>query len=86
MIAGGPRPRICEIGMAGFNACKSAVYQAWRRFDQGSRPYDADRDVVMAEKAGNCSAEEYENTAKARGAKRNLCRGSWSTVWSAELP
>ncbi|PLS22208.1 beta-ketoacyl-ACP synthase II [Neptunicoccus cionae] len=69
MIAGGAEGAICEIGMAGFNACKALSTK--RRDDpkSASRPYDADRDgFVMGEGAGIVVLEEYEH-AKARGAK-----------------
>lgn len=69
MIAGGAESPICEIGVAGFNACK-ALSTAHRDNPQAaSRPYDADRDgFVMGEGAGVLVLEEYEQ-AKARGAK-----------------
>ncbi len=69
MIAGGAESAICEIGIAGFNACKALSTK--RRDDpaHASRPYDADRDgFVMGEGAGIVVLEEYEH-AKARGAK-----------------
>ncbi len=69
MIAGGAEAAICEIGIAGFNACKALSTK--RRDDpaKASRPYDADRDgFVMGEGAGIVVLEEYEH-AKARGAK-----------------
>ncbi|GGA23037.1 beta-ketoacyl-ACP synthase II [Neptunicoccus cionae] len=69
MVAGGAEGAICEIGMAGFNACKALSTK--RRDDpkSASRPYDADRDgFVMGEGAGIVVLEEYEH-AKARGAK-----------------
>jgi len=69
MIAGGGEAAICEIGMAGFNACK-ALSTKWRHDPaRASRPYDVDRDgFVMGEGAGVVVLEEYEH-AKARGAK-----------------
>ena len=69
MIAGGTESPICEIGIAGFNACKALSTS--RRDDpkSASRPYDANRDgFVMGEGAGVVVLEEYEH-AKARGAK-----------------
>ena len=69
MVAGGAEGAICEIGIAGFNACKALSTK--RRDDPAaaSRPYDADRDgFVMGEGAGIVVLEEYEH-AKARGAK-----------------
>ncbi len=69
MVAGGAESPICEIGIAGFNACKAL---STRRADdptKASRPYDADRDgFVMGEGAGVVVLEEYEH-ARARGAK-----------------
>jgi len=68
MLAGGAESPICEIGIAGFNACK-ALSTAYRDDPQrASRPYDADRDgFVMGEGAGVVVLEEYEH-ARARGA------------------
>ncbi|MGR3432299.1 beta-ketoacyl-ACP synthase II [Sagittula sp.] len=69
MLAGGAEGAICEIGIAGFNACKALSTK--RAYDPkaASRPYDADRDgFVMGEGAGVVVLEEYEH-AKARGAK-----------------
>ena len=69
MVAGGAEAPICEIGVAGFNACKAL---STRRADNpaaASRPWDADRDgFVMGEGAGVVVLEEYEH-AKARGAR-----------------
>ena len=69
MIAGGTESPICEIGIAGFNACK-ALSTKWADNPQAaSRPYDANRDgFVMGEGAGIVVLEEYEH-AMARGAK-----------------
>ena len=69
MIAGGAEAAICEIGMAGFNACKALSTKRGDAPTKASRPYDADRDgFVMGEGAGIVVLEEYEH-AKARGAK-----------------
>lgn len=69
MIAGGTESPICEIGIAGFNACKALSTQRSDDPKSASRPYDADRDgFVMGEGAGVVVLEEYEH-AKARGAK-----------------
>lgn len=69
MIAGGAEAAICEIGIAGFNACKALSTQHNDDPKKASRPWDADRDgFVMGEGAGIVVLEEYEH-AKARGAK-----------------
>ncbi len=69
MIAGGAEAAICEIGMAGFNACKALSTKRGDDPQAASRPYDKDRDgFVMGEGAGIVVLEEYEH-AKARGAK-----------------
>ncbi|WP_372612114.1 beta-ketoacyl-ACP synthase II [Aquicoccus sp.] len=68
MIAGGAEAAICEIGIAGFNACKALSTKRSDDPEAASRPYDADRDgFVMGEGAGVVVLEEYEH-AKARGA------------------
>ena len=69
MLAGGAENPICEIGIAGFNACK-ALSSAHREDPKSaSRPYDQNRDgFVMGEGAGVLVLEEYEH-ALARGAK-----------------
>lgn len=69
MIAGGAEATICEIGIAGFNACKALSTKRADEPTKASRPYDADRDgFVMGEGAGMVVLEDYEH-AKARGAK-----------------
>ena len=69
MIAGGAEAAICEIGIAGFNACKALSTKFADDPKAASRPYDRDRDgFVMGEGAGVVVLEEYEH-AKARGAK-----------------
>jgi 3-oxoacyl-[acyl-carrier-protein] synthase II len=69
MVAGGAEAAICEIGIAGFNACKALSTKRGDDPKGASRPYDADRDgFVMGEGAGVVVLEEYEH-AKARGAK-----------------
>ena len=69
MIAGGAEATICEIGIAGFNACKALSTKRTHDPKAASRPYDADRDgFVMGEGAGMVVLEEYEH-AKARDAK-----------------
>ena len=68
MVAGGAEAAICEIGIAGFNACKALSTKRADEPEKASRPYDADRDgFVMGEGAGIVVLEEYEH-AKARGA------------------
>jgi 3-oxoacyl-[acyl-carrier-protein] synthase II len=69
MVAGGAEAAICEIGIAGFNACKALSTKYGDDPKTASRPYDQDRDgFVMGEGAGVVILEEYEH-AKARGAK-----------------
>jgi 3-oxoacyl-[acyl-carrier-protein] synthase II len=69
MVAGGAEAAICEIGIAGFNACKALSTKRGDDPQRASRPYDADRDgFVMGEGAGVVVLEDYEH-AKARGAK-----------------
>ena len=68
MVAGGAEGSICEIGIAGFNACKALSTQYRDNPSVASRPYDRDRDgFVMGEGAGVVVLEEYEH-ARARGA------------------
>ena len=69
MVAGGAEAAICEIGIAGFNACKALSTKRADDPKAASRPYDADRDgFVMGEGAGIVVLEELEH-ARARGAK-----------------
>ena len=69
MVAGGAESAVCRIGMAGFAACRALSTGFNDRPEQGSRPYDKDRDgFVMGEGAGCVVLEEYEH-AKARGAE-----------------
>lgn len=69
MVAGGAEAAICEIGIAGFNACKALSTKRADDPTKASRPYDADRDgFVMGEGAGMVVLEDYDH-AKARGAK-----------------
>ncbi|GAA6197349.1 beta-ketoacyl-ACP synthase II [Pseudophaeobacter sp.] len=69
MIAGGAEAAICEIGIAGFNACKALSTKRADDPKSASRPYDADRDgFVMGEGAGVVVLEDYDH-AVARGAK-----------------
>ncbi len=69
MIAGGAEAAICEIGIAGFNACKALSTKRGDEPQKASRPYDMDRDgFVMGEGAGIVVLEEYEHAVK-RGAK-----------------
>jgi len=68
MVAGGAESPICEIGIAGFNACKALSTKRGAEPQKASRPWDADSDgFVMGEGAGMVVLEEYEH-AKARGA------------------
>jgi len=69
MVAGGAEAAICELGIAGFNACKALSTGYNDTPERASRPYDKGRDgFVMGEGAGVVVLEEYEH-AKARGAK-----------------
>src|SRR5690606_31164935 len=69
MVAGGAESTVNRIGIAGFAACRALSTGFNDRPEQGSRPYDKDRDgFVMGEGAGCVVLEEYEH-AKARGAK-----------------
>jgi 3-oxoacyl-[acyl-carrier-protein] synthase II len=67
MVAGGSEAAICELGIAGFAACK-ALSTRNDEPERASRPYDRDRDgFVMGEGAGIVVLEELEH-ARARGA------------------
>ena len=69
MLAGGAENPICEVGIAGFNACKALSTAHRNNPTNASRPYDQNRDgFVMGEGAGVLVLEEYEH-ALARGAK-----------------
>ena len=69
MVAGGAEAPICEIGIAGFNACKALSTKRGNDPKAASRPYDVDRDgFVMGEGAGVVVLEELEH-ARARGAR-----------------
>jgi 3-oxoacyl-[acyl-carrier-protein] synthase II len=69
MVAGGAEAAICELGIAGFAACKALSTAFEDAPERASRPYDRDRDgFVMGEGAGVVVLEEYEH-AKARGAR-----------------
>lgn len=69
MVAGGAESAVNRIGIAGFAACRALSTGFNDRPEQGSRPYDKDRDgFVMGEGAGCVVLEEYEH-AKARGAR-----------------
>ncbi|MGB1235064.1 MAG: beta-ketoacyl-ACP synthase II [Planktomarina sp.] len=69
MVAGGAEGAICEVGIAGFNACKALSTAHEDDPTKASRPYDADRDgFVMGEGAGVVVLEDMEH-AIARGAK-----------------
>ena len=68
MVAGGTESPICEIGIAGFNACKALSTKRAEAPETASRPYDVDRDgFVMGEGAGVVVLEALEH-AQARGA------------------
>ena len=69
MVAGGAEAAICELGIAGFAACKALSTGFNATPERASRPYDRDRDgFVMGEGAGIVVLEELEH-ARARGAK-----------------
>ena len=69
MVAGGSESPICEIGIAGFNACKALSTSRADNPKAASRPWDKGRDgFVMGEGAGVVVLEEYEH-ALSRGAK-----------------
>ncbi|MEM9197001.1 MAG: beta-ketoacyl-ACP synthase II [Pseudomonadota bacterium] len=69
MVAGGAESPICEIGVAGFAACKALSTKFNDAPERASRPWDRDRDgFVMGEGAGIVVLEEYEH-AIARGAQ-----------------
>ena len=69
MVAGGAEAAICELGIAGFAACKALSTDFSDTPERASRPYDRDRDgFVMGEGAGVVVLEELEH-AQARGAK-----------------
>ena len=68
MVAGGAEAPICELGIAGFNACKALSTDRADAPETASRPWDAGRDgFVMGEGAGVVVLEELEH-ARARGA------------------
>jgi 3-oxoacyl-[acyl-carrier-protein] synthase II len=69
MVAGGTESSVCRLGLAGFVACRALSTGFNDRPEQGSRPYDRDRDgFVMGEGAGVVVLESLEH-AKARGAR-----------------
>jgi 3-oxoacyl-[acyl-carrier-protein] synthase II len=69
MVAGGAEAAICELGIAGFAACKALSTHFNDTPERASRPYDRDRDgFVMGEGAGILVLEEMDH-ARARGAR-----------------
>ncbi len=69
MVAGGAESSVNRLALAGFAACKALSTSYNDRPQQGSRPYDRDRDgFVMGEGAGCVVLEDYEH-ARARGAR-----------------
>jgi len=68
MIAGGSESPVCRLALAGFASMKALCFTFNDRPEQGSRPYDRDRDgFVMSEGAGIVVVEELEHARK-RGA------------------
>src|SRR5579863_5960105 len=69
MVAGGAESAVNRLGLAGFAACRALSTSFNDRPQQGSRPYDRDRDgFVMGEGAGCVVLEDLEH-AEARGAR-----------------
>ena len=69
MIAGGAEAAVCELGIAGFVACRALTTNFNDTPEKASRPYDKDRDgFVMGEGAGILVLEDYEHALR-RGAK-----------------
>ncbi|MDR3515480.1 MAG: beta-ketoacyl-ACP synthase II [Azospirillaceae bacterium] len=69
MVAGGTEAAVCRLGIAGFAAARALSTGFNDRPEQGSRPWDKDRDgFVMGEGAGVVVLEEMDH-AKARGAR-----------------
>jgi len=69
MLAGGAESPICELGVAGFAACKALSTGFNDTPERASRPWDRDRDgFVMGEGAGILVLEEREH-ALSRGAR-----------------
>ena len=68
MVAGGAESAVNRLSLAGFAACRALATSFNDRPEQGSRPYDRDREgFVMGEGAGCVVLEDYDH-AKARGA------------------
>ena len=69
MIAGGAEAAICRLGVAGFAQARALSTNFNDTPEQGSRPWDKDRDgFVIGEGAGILILEEWEHAQK-RGAK-----------------
>ncbi|MBT7898268.1 MAG: beta-ketoacyl-ACP synthase II, partial [Rhodospirillales bacterium] len=69
MVAGGTEAAVCRLAYAGFSSAKALSTGFNDTPEQGSRPWDRDRDgFVMGEGAGVVVLEELEH-AKRRGAK-----------------
>ena len=84
MVAGGAEAAICELGIAGFNACKALSTGFNDAPERASRPYDRDRDgFVMGEGAGVVVLEESRARA-ARAGRRSMPR--WSATGCRGTP
>ena len=69
MVAGGAESAVNRLALAGFAACRALSTSFNDRPQQGSRPYDRDRDgFIMGEGAGCVVLEDLEH-AEARGAR-----------------
>ena len=81
MVAGGAESPICEIGIAGFNACKALSTKRGHEPEKASRPWDADSDgFVMGEvRVWSC----WKNTSMRKHAVPRSMRKFWATACRA---